>query len=64
MNTYDKLQAEKKKCTHWLHIILLILTMGFWLPIYLIVYAGVKRHNAMIDIKMMGALAAQRDYQS
>lgn len=61
MNTYDKLQAEKKQTRHWLHLILTAVTCGMWLPVYLIVHSGHTRHNAMIDIKMQGALAAMRD---
>lgn len=62
-NIYDKLQAEKRHVRHWLHLIITLLTCGVWFPVWVFLWVRAKQHNALIDIKLQGALAATAMYQ-
>lgn len=33
---------------HWLHIILLLVTMGFYAPVYLVIAANTQRTNELV----------------
>lgn len=57
-NLYERLLSERRNTKHWLHVILSVVTMGMWLPVYLIRVTCNASHNRRIDDKMNGALAA------
>lgn len=47
-----KLLSQKKKTSHVLHLILTLLTLGFWIPVWIIVTISNSWENSSIDRKV------------
>ena len=47
-----KLLSQKKRTSHVLHLILSILSVGFWVPVWLLVALSNSIENARIDRKV------------
>lgn len=47
-----QLISKKKKTSHLLHLILSVITMGFWLPVWALVTLSNGIENARIDAKI------------
>ena len=47
-----KLLSQKKRTSHVLHLILSILSVGFWIPVWLLVALSNSIENARIDRKV------------
>ena len=47
-----QLISKKKKTSHLLHLVLSIITMGFWLPVWVLVALSNGIENARIDAKI------------
>ena len=47
-----KLLSQKKRTSHVLHLILAILSVGFWVPVWLLVALSNSIENARIDRKV------------
>lgn len=60
MNTIKAMQlmSSKKKTSHVVHLILCLLTMGFWLPVWVLVGVSNSLHNSSVD-RQLNKLAKQ-----
>lgn len=47
-----KLLSQKKRTSHVLHLILSLVTVGFWVPVWLLVALSNSIENARIDRKV------------
>lgn len=45
--------SKKKKTSHILHLLLSIITVGFWVPIWILVTISNNIENARIDRKII-----------
>ncbi len=51
------LQSQKSKTSHALHLLLSLVTFGFWLPVWIMVAIGHNHHNNKIDRKIRNVLS-------
>jgi len=56
----SSLITQKKSCSHVLHAILTLLTLGFWIPVWVCAGLMTAQHNRKID----DAITAARIDQS
>jgi len=64
MTLIENLQARKKTTRHWIHCIGVFVTLGMWLPFYVIILAFRAIHNRDIDSQINGAALAMADMRS
>lgn len=58
MNLYKEMESKRKHVRHWLHIILTLITMGLWLPVWIILAVRAATFNRDLDVRMSGAFEA------
>lgn len=58
MNMYKEMESKRKHVRHWLHIILTLITMGLWVPVWVIVAVRAASFNRDLDVRMSGAFEA------
>lgn len=52
---------QYKKTSHFLHLILTLLTGGFWIIIWAIIWATNSNHNSRVDLHMAGISRGARN---
>lgn len=55
------LLSKKKKTSHLLHLVLSVITAGFWLPVWLIVVISNNNENTKIDKKIATGKKVKRE---